>query len=156
MGLNPSKEDIFEIDQPLIEEPFLNQKDHLHLRHIRYTLPFNVKAKTKIKRSLVRPKLNLTQQSMQLDCSFEIDPYQLNSTLQLSNFSPGLSKRSLIKFKEAALPIKQLKRRIRQSVSLQHNLSLSEVRNVLKQEDPLDIFISVLHIAAEEGKLVTL
>lgn len=73
----------------------------------------------------------------------------------------SICKQSRQKFKEAALPIKEMKRMIKERV---HDLSLpapkrlafQEVKNYFNSEEPLDIFISLLHVAAEEEIMLSI
>lgn len=59
-----------------------------------------------------------------------------------------------MKFKEAALPIKELKKKIRLMTGQLSDISFSQIKDSFKDEEPLDIFISVLHIAAEDCLLI--
>ena len=51
---------------------------------------------------------------------------------------------------------KELKKRIRALLQPNTEVGISAIKCILREEDPLDIFISSLHIAAEDGLMVTL
>jgi hypothetical protein len=69
----------------------------------------------------------------------------------------NMSRMSQARFKEVALPIKEMKKRIKEKVDLQQKqLVFEDIRKAFAKEEALDIFISILHIAAEEQAFVVM
>ena len=72
---------------------------------------------------------------------------------QTQSFNPRPSKAH---FHEAALPIKEMKKKIREVASdCDVAISFRGIKESLHHESPLDVFIATLHIAAEEQTLIS-
>jgi hypothetical protein len=127
-GLNLFRGEVLKTNEG--RDNFLNHKDFLHLKFIKYPNPFGNRSKNNRQRRSLRRPIESKHHSYAFheeESHFETNPIE-QSTQLLTNFATAFNMRSKVRFKEAALPIKELKRRIRTNSEFDGKICFHKVK----------------------------